>query len=90
MERPMAYVEAELLLARAEGVLSIAGGLLAGQLTPKNKAIIARQLAGVVADVETVKAWLTRPALKHCPVHEDYQDSCHECYLRQYGRQKGA
>ena len=73
-------------LGQAEGDIAIARELAAQGDKRKAKAI-SQMLAGVIANLENVRLHLGRAArIKHCPTHDDYEDSCHDCYLLQYGK----
>ena len=83
----MNYADADKALEIAEGNLAVARELMGSR---KHHKTVARELGGVVAAIENVRLWLGKAArIKHCPKHEDYEDSCHDCYTLQYGKQKG-
>ena len=83
----MNYADADKTLEIAEGNLAIARELMGDR---KHHKAVGQQLAGIIAALENVRLSLGKAArIKHCPKHEDYEDSCHDCYLLQYGRQRG-
>ena len=83
----MNYADADKLLEVAEGNLAVARELMGDRKTHK---VVSQQLSGILAAVETVRLWLGQAGkVKQCPKHSEYEDSCHDCYILQYGRQKG-